>query len=214
MSSAKKRGGRTVAKRDSSEKFIEAHRNCAKRKSRFPELAGIPTLINGKSNPEYRSRYKELRGNMPWQTTIPEERWSAIITHLQSGATIREACRITHIDNSNFYRRMICDADFKARALDALSIQAARISFALYESAVNGSFSAQKFFLERRNPEIWGPKRPEPRPTRPLPKGIISPPTPEELESDRLRRIELEKELAEARGELPPQDGDNPNGDN
>jgi hypothetical protein len=193
-------------KRKSSKKFIGSYKTRAKHKSRFPQLQGIASVINGRSNPEYRRRYKELRGSMPWQGTIPEGRWNALIMYLQCGATVREACRGARINSATFYRRMNCDADFKARATAALLMQTTRVSFALYESAVNGNFAAQKFFLERRLPDIWGPKPPEPRPMRVLPKGILLPPTPEELESDRLRRIELDKELAEARGELPPPD--------
>lgn len=81
-----------------------------------------------------------------------------LIEALEEGSTIKGACADQEISTQTFYYHYGDDEDFTERVDTAKHKADDRVVKSLYQSAIDGNFPAQKYWLTNRDPENWGEK--------------------------------------------------------
>ncbi|MFV0442375.1 MAG: hypothetical protein ACK5Q5_02255 [Planctomycetaceae bacterium] len=83
-----------------------------------------------------------------------EQRREALITLLLRGASPAAACLQLGLSIDQF-QQWVCDAEFRERLLHSQGVLSQNVAAALYRSAMEGSVSAQTFYLRHLPPPEW-----------------------------------------------------------
>jgi hypothetical protein len=161
-------------------------------RKRFSEITGVKRKVDGKPNPEYNRQYHLLRPLKSWRSFIPDQQWDNLLTLLSGGCNICLACKEAGISRVSFYNRMHCDKKFARAVEDAMRALVPLVRDALVQSALNGNFSAQKFFLQHRAPGEWGDKAKKPDAPDRVVKLVLNQPTPAQVAAFNARRAALD----------------------
>lgn len=135
----------------------------------------------------------------------PEKR-TELLALLERGVSRSAACRKLGIAYASYLLTREQDPDFDRDVEIALSAIDQNVAMALYKSAMEGSVTAQTFWLKSRRPEGWDSPR-EPRQhnrTRSQP----SPETPQPVTDEELANLSDRELIERARAEgveLPPE---------
>jgi len=89
-------------------------------------------------------------------TVITPEVVSVLVTSLQDGMTVRQACWQSAISHEAYYSRLRSDekfADIMTRSQDVISMKARRV---IIEAINAGNVNASKWWLEKKAPEEFG----------------------------------------------------------
>lgn len=114
------------------------------------------------TKPKYRKPQADAESRLPADALIDE-----MLNYIRSGNSVSVACGLVGIQNSSFSRWMAeaqspmprkwC-VDLHKRYIEAKSYALAANLQIIQKCAVNGDWRAASWFMERKEPEVWGKK--------------------------------------------------------
>lgn len=135
----------------------------------------------------------------------PEEQ-TELLALLERGVSRSAACRKLGVSYDSYQRTCEEDPEFAREVGTALLGIDQNVEMALYKSAMEGSVTAQTFWLKSRRPEGWQPPR-EPRQDNRT-RSHTSPETPQPVSDEELENLSDRELIERARAEgveLPPE---------